>query len=135
MELPSNLLEQIAYNTRPKNEEHMLIVMDESTQEKHLFQPLQTNKKQFKIAVTFLSAYNGIFNVTNSKSKFYFKKTLIEEDFAQIILPHGAHEFESLNDEIKRIIFDKGHYSTLDYPFEIKSNFSTLGSIIEISPQ
>ena len=53
MELPSNLLEQIAFNTRPKIEEHMLIVMVKSTHEEHLFQPLQTNNKQFKIAVTF----------------------------------------------------------------------------------
>ena len=68
MELPSNLLEQIAFNTRPKVEEHMLIFMDESTHEEHLCQPLQTNNKQFKIAITFLSAYNGIFNVTNSNN-------------------------------------------------------------------
>ena len=37
--------------------------MDKSTHEEHLSQPLQTNNKQFKIAVTFLSGYNGIFNV------------------------------------------------------------------------
>ena len=48
MELPSKLLEQIAFNTRPKIEEHMLIVMDESTHEEHLSQPLQTHNKQFK---------------------------------------------------------------------------------------
>ena len=42
----------------------MLIVMAKSTFEEHLSQPLHTNKKQFKIAVTFLTAYNGIFNVT-----------------------------------------------------------------------
>ena len=66
MELPSKLLEQIAFNTRPKIEEHMLIIMDKSTHEEHLSQALQTNNKQFKIAVTFLSAYNGIFSVTNS---------------------------------------------------------------------
>ena len=40
MELPSILLEQIACNTRPKIEEHMLIVMDKSTHEEHLYQPL-----------------------------------------------------------------------------------------------
>ena len=74
MELPSKLLEQIAFNTRPKIEEHMLIVMDKSTHEEHLFQSLQTNNKQFKRAVTFLSGYNGIFNITNSNNKFYFKK-------------------------------------------------------------
>ena len=65
MELPSKLLEEIVYNTRSKIEEHILIIMDESTHEEHLSQPLQTNNKQFKIAVTFLSAYNGIFNVTS----------------------------------------------------------------------
>ena len=54
MELPSKLLEQIAFNTRPKIEEHMLIIMDKSTHEEHLFQPLQTNNKQFKVAITFL---------------------------------------------------------------------------------
>ena len=45
MELPSKLLEQIASNTRSEIEEHMLIVMDKSTHEEHLFQPLQTNNK------------------------------------------------------------------------------------------
>ena len=33
MELPSKLLEQIAFNTRPKIEEHTLIDMDKSTHE------------------------------------------------------------------------------------------------------
>ena len=53
MELPNKFLKQIAYNTRPKIEEHMLIVMDNSTHEEHLSQPIRTNNKQFKIAVTF----------------------------------------------------------------------------------
>ena len=135
MELPSKLLEQIAFNTRPKIEQHLLIVMDKSTHEEHLFQPLQTNNKQFKIAITFLSAYNGIFNVTNRNNKFYFKKNLIDEDFIQIRIPEGAYEIESLNDEIKRILIDKEYYIEANYPFTIKPNFSTLGSIITISPQ
>ena len=136
MQLPSKILEQLAYNTRPKIEEHMLIVMDKSTHEEHLYQPLQTNNKQFKIAVTFLSGYNCIFNVTNSNNKFYFKKTISHEDgFIQITIPPGAYEIESLNNEIKRIFFDEEHYTEANYPFKIKPNFSTLGSIIEISPQ
>ena len=69
MELPGKILEQIAFITRPKIEEHMLIVMDKSTHEEHLPHPLQTNKKQFKIAITFLTGYNGIFNVTSSNNK------------------------------------------------------------------
>ena len=70
MELPSKLLEQIAFNTRPKIEEHMLIAMDKSTHEEHLSQPLQTKNKQIKIAVTFLTAYSGIFNITNKNIKY-----------------------------------------------------------------
>ena len=80
MELPSKFLEQIAYNTRHEIEEHMLIVMDKSTHEEHLSQPLQTNIKQFKIAVTFLTGYNGTFNVTNANNKFYFTKSNIDKD-------------------------------------------------------
>ena len=45
MELPSKILEQIACKTRPKIEDHMLIVMDKSTHEEHLSRPFQTNKK------------------------------------------------------------------------------------------
>ena len=136
MELPSKLLEQIAFNTRPKIEEHMLIVNYKSTHQEHRFQPLQTNNEQFKIAVTFLGGYNGIFNVTNENNKFYFKKTISDDDgFIQITIPPGAYEIETLNDEIKRIIIDEGHYNENTYPFTIKPNFSTLGSIIEISPQ
>ena len=91
MELSSKLLEQIAFKTRPKIEEHMLVVMDKSTNEEHLSQPLQTNNKQFKIAVTFLTAYNVILNVTYSNIKFYFKKTITnEDDFIQITIPPGA---------------------------------------------
>ena len=79
MELPSKILEQIAYNTRPIIQENMLIVKDKSTHGEHLSQPLQINNKQFKIAVTFLASYNGIFNVTNSNNKFFSRKRLLTE--------------------------------------------------------
>ena len=135
MELPSKLLEQIAFNTRPKTEEHMLIAMYKSTHEEHLSQPLQTNNKQFKMAVTFLTGYNGIFNVTNANNKFYFTKSITDDDHIIITIPPGAYEIESLNNEIKRIVIDPEHYTEANYPFNIKPNFSTLGSIIEISTQ
>ena len=136
MELPSKLLEQIAFNTRPKIEEHMLIIMDKSIHEEHLFQPLQTKNKQFKLAVTFLTGYSGIFNVTNSNNKFYFFKSITDDDHILITIPPGAYEIESLNNEIKRIIIvQEQHYTETNYPFNIKPNFSTLGSIIEISTQ
>ena len=40
-----------------------------------------------------------------------------------------------MNNEIKRIIIDEEHYTEANYTFTIKSNFSTLGSFIELSPQ
>ena len=80
MELPSKILEQIAFNTRPKIEERMLVAMDKSTHKEHLSQPLKTKNKQFKIAVTFSTGYNRIFNVTNLNKKFYFKETITNED-------------------------------------------------------
>ena len=136
LELPSKLVEQIVFNTRPEVEEHMLIVMDKSTHEELLSQPLQTNDKQFKIAVTFLTGYNDIFNVTDRNNKFYYLKSITDKDgHIQITIPPGAYELENLNNEIKRIIINEEHYTETNYPFTIKPNFSTLGSIIEISTQ
>ena len=87
-------MEQIAFNTRLKIQEHMLLILKKSTHEEHLSQPLQTSNKQFKIAVTFLAGYNATFNVTKSNSKINFKKTLIDEDFIQVRIPPGAYEIE-----------------------------------------
>ena len=131
MELPSKLLETIAFNTRPKIEEHMLIVMNDSIHEENLSQPLQTNNKQFKIAITFLTGYNGIFNITGKNNKFYFLTPM--NMLEHINIPKGAYELESLNEEIKRIIIEEGYAKEENYPFLIKPNFSTLGSIIEIT--
>ena len=80
IELPSKIIEQVAFNTRPKIEGHMLKIMNKSTHVEHLSQPLQTNNKQIKIAVTFLFGYNGIFNATNSNNKFYFIKSITDKD-------------------------------------------------------
>ena len=80
MELPSKLLEQKTFNTRPKVEDHMLVVMDRSTHGEHLSKPLQSNIIKFKIAVAFLTGNNGIFKVTNSKSRFHFKKSITNGD-------------------------------------------------------
>ena len=132
MELPSKLLEQIAFNTRPKIEEHMLIIMDKSILEEHFFQPLQTNNKQFKIAVYFLTGYNGIFNVTNSNIKFYFTTSVTDIEPIFIIIPPEAYELESLDDGRKRVCIIDGHFTKSNYPFKIKPNFSTQGSILEI---
>ena len=114
----------------------MLIVMDKSTHEERLSQPLQIRNEQLKIAVSFLTSYNGIFNVKISNYRFYFMKSNTHEDvFLQITIPPGAYEIESLNNEIKRTVFDEEQYNEPDYPFSIKPNFSTLGSILGISPQ
>ena len=135
MELPGKLLEQIAFNTRPKIEERMLIVMNKGTDEERLYQPLQTNNKFFKIAVTFLTGFNSIFNVTDKNNNFYFMKSITDEDdFIQITIPPGAYEIESLKYEIKRIIIDEE--ILLKQIIHSQSNqISPQGSFIEISPQ
>ena len=63
-------------------------------------------------------------------------KSITDEDgYIQITISPGAYEIESLNKEFKRIILDEEHYTEANYPFTIKTNFSTLGSIIESSSQ
>ena len=107
--------------------------MDKSRHEEHLSQPLQTNNKQLKIVVAFLTGYNGILNVTDKNNKFYFTKSISDDSFIQISIPHGVYEIESLNKESKRTIIEREHYTEVDYPFTIKPTSSKLGSIIEIS--
>ena len=94
---------------------------------------MQTNNKQFETVVTFLTGYNGIFNVTNLNNKFCFKENFNDGESIQTSRSQGAYEIESLNNEIKRIIIDEGYYSENNYPFTIKPNFSTLGSIVDLS--
>ena len=84
--------------------------MDKSMHEEHLFRPLQTNTKQFKIAATFLTGYNGIFNMT-SKKKIYFTKSVTDKDGCIIItIPQSSYQIESLNNENKRNVIDEEHY-------------------------
>ena len=96
MNLPSKLLEQLASDTRHKIEEHGLIVMDKSTHEENSFQPLQTNKIQFKTAATFLTRYKGISNVTDQNNKFNFISVFEGAEYKVITIPPGAYELESL---------------------------------------
>ena len=81
--------------------------MDESIYKEHLSQPLHTKKKQFKIAVTILTGYNGIFNVTNKNNNFYFTVPFIDDDFNQLTIPAGAYKIKILNIEMKQNIIDK----------------------------
>ena len=104
MELPTKILEKIAFNTRLKIEEHMFIVMDKISHVEHLSQPLQTNIKQFKLDVTFSTGYNGIFNVTNSNIRFCFPVSINDADYSVISIPSGTCELESLNDDNKRLL-------------------------------
>ena len=111
-----------------------MIVLDKSTHKEHLSQPLRTSIMQCKIANTFLTGYNGIFKDTNSNKNFYFAKSITDEDdFVQKTKPPAAYEIQSLNNENKRIFTDEERVTETNYPFTIKPNFSTLGSIIEIS--
>ena len=45
------------------------------------------------------------------------------------------YKIESLNNEIRRIIVDEEHFTESDCPIQKKSNFSSVGSIVQLSPQ
>ena len=63
-------------------------------------------------------------------------KSITDEDgYIHINILPGAYNLENLNNEIKRILIDEKHYTDSNYPLTIKPNFSTLGSIIDISIQ
>ena len=63
-------------------------------------------------------------------------KSITDKDgFVQTTIPPGVYEIEVLDKELKRIIVVEYQFTEANYPFKIKPNFSTLGSVIEISPQ
>ena len=98
--------------------------MDKSTHEGHIYQSLQTNKKQFKIAVTLLTGYNGRYNVPNSNNKNYSQnQLLINMVLFRLLFRKVSYENENLIIEIRRIIFGEGMFSETDYPFTINQIF------------
>ena len=72
MELASLLSQQLASDTQPIKEKNILNVMDKSTPGQNLSQQLKITIKHFKIAITFLYDYSGIF-------KFQYKKNSISQ--------------------------------------------------------
>ena len=76
-----------------------------------------------------------VYSTLHKKIIIFFLKSITDDDHIIITIPPGACEIENLKNEIKRIIIDQEHYTETNYPFNIKPNFSTLGSIIEISTQ
>ena len=108
MELPSTPAKK-AFNTRRKIEVRMLIVLEKSTHELILSQPLQTIKKRYKIAGTFLIGFSGTYNITNRNCKFSFATPITDKgSFVQQMFAQGAYELESLNDENERNIIVEG---------------------------
>ena len=85
MELPSQFSEQIAFNTTPKVEEHMLVGMDKSTHEESLSQGLQINNKQTKMAVSFQLVITVSLKLLKKNLKLYSAKLITDKDgFIQI---------------------------------------------------
>ena len=112
----------------------MLTVTVKSTHEEHLFQSLQTNKKQFKISNTSLRGYDGNFIVRKSYNKTYFTKSITDnDDFVQNTISSAAYKIEKLNNETTRKPIEKEDFTAAKYPFTNKSNFPTLESIKVIS--
>ena len=115
MEEPSKFSAQIVFNTRPKIQEHLLIVMDESLHEENLHQPLKANNKHFKLAVTSVTVYSGIIKITNKIKKFYSAMSFFDKDsFIQIFPPPGAYELESSNDEVEIKFIEEDQFCEAD---------------------
>ena len=80
MELPSIILEQLAFSTGPEIQESILLVMKKSTHEEHLTQPIQTNNNQFKLPVIFSTGYKCLFNVKDKNIQLFYAKSVTDKD-------------------------------------------------------
>ena len=111
-----------------------MIVIDKLTSEKILSQPLQTNIQQLRIAITVLTGYNGIFDVTtrNNINIFISVSECFENNAIRI--PPATFDVEILIKGIKRNIIDDGLFKEEEYHFSMKTIFSNFGSFVEITP-
>ena len=89
MKLPSEVFEQIVFITTSEIEDHMLIF---TTPKENLSQLLQSNNKQYKFAVTFLTGYMGHFFATTKNKKVYFTTRNDDDDLSEFIKAPCAHE-------------------------------------------
>ena len=112
----------------------MLIVMDKPAHEEILIPPIQTKNIKHIITVTFPTGYNGIFRKKTKNNNFYFATSITYKDgFIERESSPAASELEILNEQSNRNIIEQGHFTEKKFPFLLKSNFWTLGSIVDIS--
>ena len=105
-------------------------MLGKSTREQNLDETLQTNNKQFKIAIKFLTGYHGFFNITDKNNRFFYITP--EKMIVEIVIPKGAYEMEAVYSEIKRLMILNGDSEGETFPVKIKPNFTTQASTIEI---
>ena len=110
----------------------MLNALEKSPYDENLSQPLQTQNKQFKITIAYLTGYIGIFSVTFKNQKFILISVFEGVEYNVKTIPPSAYDLESLIKESKRCNTDEGYVTEKDYPFSIKPIFWFLGSIKEI---
>ena len=92
MQLPIRNSEQLPFNIRSEIEKHMLSVMDKSTHEESLSQPIKIIIRRFKIAFVFLTSYSCSFNVTIGNVKVCFLTSINDESFNEITIPSSAFD-------------------------------------------
>ena len=108
----------MAFITSTRIDEGMLVVLVESTRERHLCQPLQTNIKQ--IDLSSLVDITVILMLQVKKNAVWQNHLLIKIVPIKITFPPDVYELDSLMDEIKRFNDDKTHFTEADYPLTIK---------------
>ena len=101
----------------------MLLVMEKSTHEESFSQLLQTNNKQYKIAVTVQTGYKGVFKNTNKINEFYLKTAFDQLDSTSIKKPVRPYKLENLNDEIERNTVEAAPLTEANYAILFKPVF------------
>ena len=87
------------------------------------FNHFNPKNKQFKIAITFLTGYGGIFKKKQKNEKVFFTVIINDDDFNLTFFPPGAYEPDSPDDEIKRNTVEDGYFTEENYPVIFKPKF------------
>lgn len=129
------VLKNIERNTEPKKSFYIMLDED-STRIVTKFAPLiQLDKaKQYEMALVNLETYYSFPNIDASNNNFRYSPDNGVTWF-NINIPEGSYEITDINDYIKRIMADNGHYDAVnnEYYINIEPNNNTLKSVVDIA--
>jgi hypothetical protein len=122
------LLKQIVKNTAPKFTQTIIVTDDKTDFEVKFNPPLELdNDKDYEVALMDLETYYSFPNVDESNNKFNYRKGGVGYNpLKSIHIPTGAHELDSIMNEINKQLTANGDQGAIILTFSQNTMLTTM---------